>query len=263
MSDELGVPDALAPGPATPPRPSVVAALRFPFEGPRATRRLIVMSLWQLVPVLGWAALGGWLSETARRLRAHHPEPAPMPSMRDLTYYLRIGWRPALVAYLATAALSLLTYGVLALFFLGGLAGMLASSGSLLPLLFVVGALLELVLVAVGTVLASSALTGLELGGDPFEVLSGRFLGRYSRRTWARTLIGYALLVPAALGLLAAGALVCGVGLIPALVVAELSAVHLRWQIFEHARQPRALLEPRAPALLPSETRALLPPGGA
>lgn len=262
MSDEIGVPQALAPGPATPPRPSVLAALRFPFEGPRATQRLIVMSLWQLVPVLGWAALGGWLAETSRRLCARHPEPAPMPSLRDLGYYLRIGWRPALVAYLATAVLSLLTYVVLALFFLGGLAGMLASSGSALPLLFVLGALLELVLAAVGTVLASSAVTGLELGADPLDVLSGRFLRGYARRTWLRTLLGYAVLAPAAVGMLALGSLLCGVGLIPALVVAELAAVHLRWQLFEHAGRP-ALPGPRAPALLPSETRALPPPGGA
>lgn len=264
MGEELGVPQALAPGPAKQPRPSVLAALRFPFEGPDASRRLIVMSLWQLVPVLGWLAMGGWLSETSRRLCARHPEPAPMPSLRDFGFYVRIGWRAALVAYVAGAGLAILTYAVLFLFFLGGLAGMIASSGSVVPLLFVLGALLELGLAAAATVLVSSALTGLELGGDPLEVLSGPWLVRYARRTGLRALVGYALLAPASLVLLAAGALLCGVGLIPALVVAEMAAVHLRWQLYEHAGRQRALLEPRAPALLSSEARALPPgPGGA
>ncbi len=259
MGDELGVPQALAPGPATEPRPSVLAALRFPFESPGAVPRLVVMSLWQLVPVLGFVALGGYLSETERRLCARHPEPAPMPALRDFGHYLRVGWRPALVAYLAGTALALLTYAVLALFFLGGIAGLVSSSGSLLPLWFVLGALAELAFAATGTVLVSAALTGLELGGDPMEVLTGRWLGRYARRTWLRALVGYALLAPAAIVLLAAGALVCGVGLLPALVVAELSAVHLRWQLYEHAGRQSGLLEPHAPALLVSERR-ILPP---
>jgi hypothetical protein len=257
MASELGVPHALAPGPAEQPRPSALTALRFPFEGPGAARRVIVMSLWQLVPVLGWIALAGWLSETSRRLCARHPEPVPSPSLRDFAYYLRVGWRPALTAYLAGTALALLTYAVLALFFLGGLAGMIASSGSVVPLLFILGALAELVLAAVGTVLASSAVTGLELGADPIDVLSGAWLGRYTRRTGVRALVGYALLAPALVVLLAAGALLCGVGLIPALVVAELSAVHLRWQLYEHSGRRGAVFEPRAPALLSSETRAL------
>ncbi len=263
MGEELGVPQALAPGPAEQPRPSVLAALRFPFEGPGASRRLVVMSLWQLVPVLGWLAMGGWLAETSRRLCARHPDPAPVPSLRDFGYYVRIGWRPALVAYVAGAGLAIATYAVLALFFLGGLAGMIASSGSMVPLLFALGALLELGVAATATVLASSALTGLELGGDPLEVM-GPWLGRYARRTGFRAVIGYALLGPVLLVLLAAGTLLCGVGLIPALVVAELSAVHLRWQLYEHAGRQRAELEPRTPALLASEARELPPgPGGA
>lgn len=263
MTGNPAVPQALAPGPAKQPRPSALAALRFPLAGPGAARRVIVMSLWQLVPVLGWLALEGWLSETSRRLSAHHPDPAPMPSLRDFGHYVRVGWRPALLGYVSGAALALLTYAVLALFFLGGIAGLISSSGSVVPLLFVIGALAELGVAAVITVLASSARTGLELGADPLQVLSGSWLGRYAHRTGLRTLFGYAVLGPVVLVLLAAGALFCGVGLIPALVVAEMSAVHLRWQLYEYAARRPALLEPRAPALLASETRALPPRGGA
>ncbi len=205
------------------------------------------------MPILGWIAVQGWLAEGARRMLRNHPDPLPPLSLRDLGHYLREGAAPWAVGYLGGVAVGALMYVVT----LALLAAALATAGfAPLALWVVVGALALLAIGAAATLYGSAATTRSALGAG----FAGAW--RLSRGQRARTLLGYALLAPALIVLIAAGALLCGVGLLPALVVAQIAAMHLGVQHYERYRALGGAPLAAEPALLASERRRLpeLPP---
>lgn len=256
MSSDL----TLAPGPAAMRPPSARAALAFVLEMPGARQKLFVAALLSLLPIVGWIAVQGWIAEGARRLLRHHPDPLPPIAARDLGHYLREGAAPWAVGYLGGFAVSIVVYVVALLFNLIGLAAAL-TAGAIAPLIAWAGAgaVLLLAVGAVATLYGSAAMTRAALGAGFADALAPAGAWRLTRAQRLRVLGSHAALAPIVFVILVAGALLCGVGLLPALVVAQISAMHLGVQHYERYRALGGPSLESPPALLPSERKQLPP----
>jgi len=258
----VGVPRALAPGPAQPHPVSVGQALSFAVDEPHAKRNLLVASVMLLVPVAGWLALQGWACETQHRLLENDPAPAPRLRLRDLPHYVRRGWAAGFVEALGIGVL----WAIAALFMLSANVSALAAVlgvGSLIALLVMLGGGLVFATVVLGsvTVVFNSMLTRAELTESLPEALSIKDAWRESRPVRRRTFAAYLVFAPIATLLVAVGAALCGVGLLPALVIVKLAGAHLRWQLYsERVHRGGVALRAKPPERLPSERRLALPP---
>jgi gamma-glutamyltranspeptidase / glutathione hydrolase len=255
----IGAPAELAPGPALPRPVRARAAFGFALDVPR--RDLVLASLLLCVPVIGWAAVHGWLAELARRMHKNSPSPLPALHLRDLWSHARNGFGAWAIAHGGGLAL-LLLFGWI-VFHAGALAA-LAMVGQLWPLLWLglLGACLA-ALWAVGTLMLDAALIRTELSTGAIEGVLGAW--QQSRGSRARTLAAYARFLPLALATLLAGGLLCGVGIVPAFALVQIAALHLRAELArDRARRGAPLLPACPPTLLPSERRQLprLPAAG-
>jgi gamma-glutamyltranspeptidase / glutathione hydrolase len=250
----VGAPAELAPGPALPRPVRARSAIGFALAVPR--RDLILASLLLCVPLVGWAALHGWLAELARRMHKNSPSPLPALRASDLWVHARNGVGAWAIAHGGGLAL-LFAAGFLAVLANAGALLALALGGQLWPLVWL--ALLGLstvTLIAVGTLVLDAALIRTELSAGAVEAVTGAW--RHSRGSRARTLAAYARFFPLALGTLLTGALLCGVGIVPAFALVQIAALHLRAQLArDRARRGAPMLPARAPALLPSERRRI------
>ncbi|MBK9000154.1 MAG: DUF4013 domain-containing protein [Myxococcales bacterium] len=248
----LGAPDKLAPGPAETRPARVSEALSFAFDDKRS---LLVGGLWLLCPVAGWLAVQGWASEAQHRLLQNHPDPVPTLRLRDFLHYARRGGAAAFIELVGVGvlwAVGLLLFGLLNASFIA--AGLVAGS-LLVPLAVVCGSLLLAVAVlGMVTVVFNSMLTRAELTGRLGEAVALGEAWREARPMRKKTFATYLLFVPVTLALVILGSLLCGVGVLPALVAIKLTGAHLRYQLYEErlARGGKAL-PARAPAVLPSE----------
>lgn len=256
----LGVPTRLAPGPAVPHRVSVGEALSFAVDGPVAKRNLLVASLMLLVPVAGFLALQGYACEIEQRLVHKHPAPAPPLRLRDFPHYVARGGAAGFVEALGVCVAGALGASLLAIANASLITAGLAA-GSVLVVLLVFVAAVAIALGALGavTVVFNAMLTRAELTQKLGDALSVKQAWREARPVRRLTFGAYLVFAPVAVLLTAMGMLLCGLGLLPALVTVKLAGAHLRWQLYEHRvhRGGRALTA-LEPALLPSE-RALMP----
>jgi hypothetical protein len=252
----LGVPATLAPGPAEPHPVSVAEALSFAVDGPLAKRNLLAASAVLLVPVLGFFAVQGWAAETQHRLLQKHPSPTPRLGLRDLFHYAARGTTAGFVEALGAGVLTAVVSSLLAIANASLIAAGLASASLLVVLAVLLGLLLlGATLLGAVSVVFNAILTRAELTGRLSDAMA---IGQ----AW-RTFFAYLVFAPVAALLLAAGLALCGVGLLPALVIVKLAGAHLRWQLYEQRlHRGGAAIAALPPATLPSERAALraLPP---
>jgi hypothetical protein len=115
-----------------------------------------------------------------------------------------------------------------------------------------------------GSVLLGSMITRAELTERLGPGLSLGDAWRDTRAIRRRTLLAYLWFLPSASAILLLGFVLCGVGMLPAWVIVQLAAMHLRWQLYEAALRSGARLpQPNLPQLLPSERFKQLPAKGA
>ena len=82
---------------------------------------------------------------------------------------------------------------------------------------------------------------------------------REGRATRRKTFATYLMYVPVTLALLIFGSVLCGVGILPALVAVKLTGAHLRFQLYQQrVARGGSALPTCAPRALPSE-RHLVP----
>jgi hypothetical protein len=256
----LGVPGALAPGPALPKPPSVRDALAFAVDDAGSNR--LLASVFAALPIVGWLALHGWMTETQHRLHVRHPSPIPKLRLRDFFFYLRRGGAPWLLSYAGLVALMTAFVALVAIANAGTLAAWIAA-GAFPWLAFALSAVALLGLTAGGSVLLGSMITRAELTEKLGPGLALADAWRDTRAIRRRTLVAYLWFVPSAAGILMLGTMLCGVGMLPAWVVVQLAAMHLRWQLYEAAvRSGARLPAPRAPELSPAERILALPAKG-
>ncbi len=257
LPPSLGVPDAPAPGPAAPPSVSVMQAVAQPFETQKWAPRIAVASLWMLVPVFGFIAIRGWASEGMARMMKNHPEPFPRLRLADFLTHLRRGWPSAAVQLACLAAVGFSVVASIALINAGFWATILAG-GTLAFVLLGAGLALGAALSAWVLLISNAVLTRAEISGRLGQALRSGQVWPQARAAWGKTLRAYALFLPLAGLLLALGGSFLCVGLIPAWVVLEMAATHLRYQIYQAQLQAGGQQLPAPPPqLLPSETRLL------
>lgn len=257
----LGVPARLAPGPAEPRPARVSEALSFAFDDRRS---LLVGGLWLLVPVLGALAIQGWAAEVQKRLVAQHPDPVPTLRLRDFLHYARRGGASLFIEALGVGVFwsvaGLLAFILNASFVAAGLA-----AGSLVVPLAMIAAGLSFAISVLGmvTVVFNSMLTRAELTERLADAVALGEAWREARPLRRRTFGAYLVFVPASVALSIFGVMLCGVGLLPALVAIKLSGLHLRYQLYaERLACGGPSLDVAAPRVLPSEAprpRRLLP----
>ena len=260
----LGAPDRLAPGPAEARPASVSEALSFAFDDKRS---LLVVGLWLLCPIAGYLAVQGWASEAQHRLLVNHPDPVPTPRARDFLHYARRGRAAAFVELLGIAVFWAVGLALLGLMNASLLAAGLVAGSLLVPLaVLAAGVLLCIAVLGMVTVVLNAMLTRAELTERLSDALAIGEAWREARLIRKKTFATYLVFVPAALALVIAGSVLCGVGVLPALVAIKLTGVHLRWQLHQQrvARGGTAL-PARAPVALPSEQHLVrhLPTPGA
>jgi hypothetical protein len=223
------------PPPHDDARPSVLEAVRFPFQGPDWTHNLLLGSVFVLIPLVGALALQGWMCEVLQRLERSHPRPVSKLDFQDFGHYLGRGVAPFVTGLVVGMSLWLLASGGLFVGLLGSLLVSRLSGNALLAgacwglgvVLFVVGAVFA-------TVLTLPAMLRAELTERIGAGLDfGKVLG-FARIAWwqilYRTFLLTCLSVPLALG----GYCLCLVGLYAAIVVILMATAHLRWQIYRY-----------------------------
>ncbi len=257
----LGVPGSLSPGPDAPKPIRVRDALAFAVDDSRVNR--FVAGIWAAIPVLGWFALHGWLSETQHRLHLRHPSPIPALRFRDFFHYVRRGAAPGLLTYAGISGLGTVFAAVLAIANATTLAAWVAA-GAFPWIAVAVSLVFVFATATLGSVLLGSMITRSELTERLGPGLAMGDAWRDTRMIRKSTLGAYLAFLPIAGAILTLGLMICGIGVLPAWVVVQLAALHLRWQLYEEARRRgRELPEPKPPLLLPSEARLALPPKGA
>ena len=251
----LTAPIQLSPGPAEPRPASARRALLFALDTPG--RDLWLASVFLLIPVVGWAALSGWLAEMQRRMARGSPEPLPRLSLRDLGVHARSGLGAWAIVQSTTLAFAAIALAI----------GLLVNASALVALALggeLVVALAMLAVAALATVTLTSlwltwmgaALTRAELGEPAMTAVFSASEEARGRRLHA--LARYASLSLLGLGVLGAGAMVCGIGLLPALVLVQIAAARLRGELHgERIRRGLPAAEASAPRLLPSERKAV------
>lgn len=248
----LGVPDKLTPGPAETRPAKVSEALSFAFDDKTS---LIVGGLWLLVPIVGWLAISGWASEAQHRLLHNHPDPVPRLRLRDFAHHARRGGAAAFVELLGFGVFWAVAVGLVALQSTSLLAAGLVAGSVVVPLaVLCAGLVVAITLLGTVTVVYDAMLTRAELTERLADSVALGEAWREARPMRRKTFVTYLVFAPITLALLLLGGLLCGVGVLPALVAIKLTGAHLRYQLYEQrlARggKPLPSLAPRA---LPSE----------
>lgn len=248
----LGVPDKLTPGPAQARPARVSEALSFAFDDKRS---LIVGGLWLLLPVAGWLAISGWTSEAQHRLLSAHPDPLPRLRLRDFAHYARRGGAAAFVELLGFGVFWAVAVGLFALFNASLLAAGLVAGSVVVPLaVLCAGLAVAFTLLGMVTVVYDAMLTRAELTERLAESVELGEAWREARPMRRKTFATYLVFAPITVALGILGSLLCGVGVLPALVAIKLTGAHLRFQLYEErlARGGKPLPS-RPPLALPSE----------
>ncbi len=224
--------------PAAEPEPrtiSVIAAVRFAFEGEAAWTNLLWASLLyvstQFIPLVGVIVLQGWLAEVHRRLVRRHPNSSVKFDFDDVSQYLSRGVPAFVVSFLA-----MLPPVVVSVSFLiaGVFVNVAGATGSAEP--WVIATLVLMVLSIplwlVLLVVVNAAMTRAELSGELGQALEPAAIWAYSRATFRVVLGKTLLLVALAVGLMLVGFLACFVGAFVAVSAIMIAHMHLRWQIY-------------------------------
>ena len=243
---------ATSPYGATPVR--VLAGVRFVFEDPDWKTTVLMGLVLFLIPVVGPIAFSGWLCEVQQRLVRGHPRPVPRIDFADFTHLLGRG----VVPFLVQLVMLLPIYAVISLLYVGVGIGVAASVVQGTPWIALVVGLVSLLLgTMVGlvySVVLNAAQTRAELTESFGDALQPRALMDYLGKTWLQAIIKGFLFSFVAFGIALAGMLLFCVGIYPAMVVVQIAAMHLRWQIYryhvERGGEPIAIKEPQ---VLPSE----------
>jgi gamma-glutamyltranspeptidase/glutathione hydrolase len=260
MDDAQGAPLDLAPGPSVPRPVRARHALQFGLAVPRSD--LFVACVMLCLPVVGWAALHGWLAELQRRMHKNSPQPLPALRLADLGNHARRGFGAWAIAHAGSFALLLALAAIATVTNFGALVALLVAGELAVPLVVLALAAVALGSIAAwGTLFLDAALTRTELATGAIDGVFGAW--QHARAARLKTLAAYVAFAPLATGMLIVGAVLCGVGLLPAFVIVQVSAAHLRAQLYrERVRRGGELLPAHAPALLPSERKRVprLPP---
>ncbi|MCC6214117.1 MAG: DUF4013 domain-containing protein [Polyangiaceae bacterium] len=246
---------ALGPGPGARRPVRVLDGVRFAFTNPNWKNDLLLSIVLSLIPLVGPLAFAGWLVEVHQRLVRRHPSPFPKLDFGDLMYWVNRGLAPFLVGLVVGLPVFFLVYLAIAIG-MGITVAIGAATGEpiVVVLVSVVMALAwALFLLAVGPVYNAfqtrAELTGTFEGAFRFSDSMA-----YARATAWRVIVKNLVFGMVATGLVLCGMLACYVGLFPAIVVVQIAAMHLRWQLYDdHRARGGAEIPLQEPQPVPAE----------
>jgi hypothetical protein len=232
----------------------VFEAFRYVFGGEKPFASAILLSLLLFIPIVGQIVLHGVQASIMQRLVRRDPGPMPVVGTSDVGALLTRGG-PAFVSEMLLGFVGFLPMAVLGAVTLVALEpGVPRDAFAVFSLIFFAG---STILMPIWNAVVTRAAISEDIGAA-FKL---RPLLSYVRRTWWTMIYTYVLFTIIAVGLMAMGALVCGVGMYPAMVVGQLALAHLRWQIYERQlAEGGGEIPLKAPAF--AGPRVDVPPGG-
>lgn len=242
---------ALAPGSGVSRTVSVLDAVRFVFDNPNWKNDLLLAIVLSLIPIVGPLAFAGWLVELHQRLVRRHPAPFPKLEFGDLMYWVNRGLAPFLVGLVVGLPAFFLAYIVGAVG-MGVTVALGAATGE--PLVMALAGIVMALfwaafLLALGP-LYNSLQTRAELTGTFEGAFRMGDVLSYAKATAWRVLVKNLVFGLVAGALIIGGMVACYVGMFPAMIVVQIAAVHLRWQLYEQHRErggePIPLQDPQA-----------------
>jgi len=249
-------PAAQAAAATAAPDLSALEAVRFVFRAPDWMHNVLIGLVFMLIPVVGPIVLAGFLCEVHQRLVRRHPQPVPKLDFSDFGHYLSRGVAPFIVSLVVVMPVMLVSYALIGGAVFAGI--MIAQTTEPLfgLLVGVSGGLVAVLLWILSSIFMNAAQTRAELTEDFGQSLSLSELMAYARATWKAVLVKTITFGFVGLGIILLGLLACYFGLYPAIVILQVAAMHLRWQIYEnHVALRGAPIAVKAPVWLPSEAR--------
>lgn len=248
----------LTPGPADEAGVSALRAVKAVFADQNVKTNVLIGIVFMLIPIVGPMALSGWMCEAHQRLLRRHPNPMPKIDFSDFGEYIKRGLPVFLASLIITLPLIFIAYVVMGGAALATFAAMAATNEPLVGILVgAVSGIIGLLVMFALSVVVNAAHTRAELTEDLGQALKLGKIVSYSKATFGQVLLKNITFGFIAFGLVLLGILLCYLGLYPAIVVIQIAAMHLRYQIYSdylvRGGEPISLKPPQA---LPSEARA-------
>ncbi|MCE9623856.1 MAG: DUF4013 domain-containing protein, partial [Deltaproteobacteria bacterium] len=253
--------------PSAPPGLDFLGAFKFLFSDKNTLNNILLGAVMNIIPIVGPIVLMGWYCEIIQRLVKRHPNPIPKLTFDDFVYFLGRGVAPFVVVLIATLPMVLVTmvfmfagmFGITmfagAIQHQGGDPGMLVIAG------FGIAFLFAFAFIMVFNVVVMAALIRAELTEDIGKSLDLGKIWAYARATWKDLLVAYLVFIPLSILVMFGGMMVFFIGIYFAIVVINISYLHLRWQVYERylSRGGEAIPIQTKSGPLPSEQRPTLP----
>jgi hypothetical protein len=198
------------------------------------------------------------MCESHQRLLRRHPNPMPKIDFGDLGEYLKRGIAVFVSSLIITLPILFLFYAVVAVAAFGSVAAGAATNEPLVAIAVgaVVGLFGVLFMMSLSVVI-NAVHTRAELTEDLGEALKLGKVMSYAKATFGQVLIKNILFSFVAFFIILVGILLCYLGLYPAIVVVQIAAMHLRYQIYsDYLSKGGEQIPLKAPQPLPSEARA-------
>ncbi|MBK7586341.1 MAG: DUF4013 domain-containing protein [Myxococcales bacterium] len=237
---------------------SAIRAVKAVFADPNLKNNLLLGIVFMVIPIVGPIALSGWMCECHQRLIRRHPNPLPKIDFSDFGEYIKRGLTVFLVSLIITMPVLLIAYVIMGAAGAAVYVSIAATGEPIVAILvgLVVGLFGLLGLFALNVVV-NAAHTRAELTEDFSEALKlGKILS-YSRITFGTVIVKNITFGFIAFGMVLIGILLCYLGLYPAIVVIQIAALHLRYQVYrDYLNRGGEEITLKAPQQLPSEARA-------
>lgn len=249
----------LTPGAGDGEGVSVIRAVKVVFADQNVKTNVLLGIVFMLIPIVGPIALSGWMCESHQRFLRRHPNPMPKIDFNDFGEYIKRGLAVFIASLITTLPILFLTYAV---FGAAGFATYAAIATTNEPAVGIAVAalvgLVGLLFVLALSVVVNAVHTRAELTEEVGEALKlGKVLS-YARATFGTVLLKNIVFSFVAFGMVLIGILLCYLGLYPAIVVVQLAAMHLRYQIYsDYLAKGGEQIPLKPPQVLPSEARPL------
>jgi hypothetical protein len=253
----------LGPGPGEAQGVSVIRGVKWVFESPDWKNNLLLGMVFVLIPIAGPLALSGWLCEVHQRLVRRHPNPVPKIDFSDFGTYITRGIAVFVVGLIFGIPIGILFYVFGAAAAFGAIAAGSAADEPLVAVgVAVVGGIFVFLFLFMFSVVINAAQTRAELTEDLGSALSLGKIMSYAKATFGTVLWKNITFGIVAFGIALVGMLLCYFGLYPAIVIIQIAALHLRWQIYaDYLAKNGEPIPLKAPQTLPSEARQASPVG--
>jgi hypothetical protein len=251
---------AQSPGPGVAQDVSVIRAVKAVFEDPNWKNNVLIGIVFMIIPIVGPIALSGWMCEVQQRLIRRHPNPVPKIDFGDFGDYIRRGLAVFLTNLIVGVPIMLVIYFFAAALGFGAFAAGAAANEPLIAVAVgVVGGLFFIIFAMAISVVVNAAQTRAELTEELGQALAFGQIMAYTKATFGVVLKKNIIFMFVGFGIVLLGMLACYFGLYPAMVVLQISAMHLRNQVYvDYLGKGGEPIPLKPPQALQSEAR--MPP---